>query len=253
MRARKPLATCVTVAALLAAFPSTSATAAGTKLQGKVTWTTTATTATDTPGGDVLSSKETRTVTLRVKMTKRAGAAGWQPQDNGSKYTGRYSLSSTRLERDADAQPTCTTTHEARGDGGGALPRKPRSTTAPVLFGDVVPSRASLGARTKALILRPILRYKGKDSTGSTGSGPNPCQDGQDVDPIEGSLAPNDSANRICYPAGTSKRTTTPQAGMLIGAWKAKTRRFSFACSDSWTEPEGVKLDIQVTGSLRLT
>jgi hypothetical protein len=244
---------CVTVAALLAAFPSSSATAAGTKLQGKVTWTTTATTATDTPGGDAVNSRETRTVTLRVKMTKRAGAAGWQPQDNGSKYTGAYRLSSMRVERDSDAQPTCTTTHEAVGNAGGPLPRRPRSTTAPALFGDVVPSTASLGARTKALILRPILRYKGKDSTGSTGAGQNPCQDGQDVDVIEGSLAPTDSANRVCYPAGTSKRTTPPQAGTLIGAWKAKTRRFSFACSDSWREPEGVTIEMKVTGSLRLT
>lgn len=44
------------------------------------------------------------------------------------------------------------------------------------------------------------------------GSGLSPCRSGQDVDPIDGSLAPTDSAQQICYPAGTSKRTTTPAA-----------------------------------------
>ncbi|MGK2936839.1 MAG: hypothetical protein ACSLFR_03385 [Solirubrobacteraceae bacterium] len=127
--------------------------ARGTKLQGTISWTTTATTTTDTPGGDVFTEKETRTVTLKVRMTKRAGAAGWQPEDNGSSYTVRYALTSTRLERDSTGATTCTTTHQATGSGGGNLPKKPRSTAAPSLFGSVFPSPASLGARTKAIVL----------------------------------------------------------------------------------------------------
>ena len=187
-------------------------------------------------------------------MTKRAGAAGWQPQDNGSKYTGAYDLSSSRVERDADAQPTCTTTHEAVGDAGGALPRKPRSTHGPrpVRRRRAVDGLARRTGRRRSSFGRSCAT-RARTRRAPPGPGQNPCQDGQDVDVIEGSLAPTDSANRICYPAGTSKRTTPPQAGTLIGAWKAKTRRFSFACSDSWTEPEGVKLEMKVTGSLRLT
>lgn len=239
-------------AALLAGVTAAPAQASGTRLQGTISWTTTAKTSTDTPGGDAVTLAETRTVTLKVRMTKRAGAFGWQPEDNGSSYTGRYTLRSTRLERDSTGATICTTTHEATGSGSGALPKRPRSTTAPALFGTVLPSTTSLGPRTKALVLRPILRYKGQDTVTYTGSGLSPCQSGRDVDPIDGSLGPTDSANRICHPSGTSKRTATPQAGMLLGVWKAKTRAFSFTCSDSWNEPEGKKLAVRVTGSLKL-
>jgi hypothetical protein len=253
MRARTGIASSVVAAALLAGVTGAPASAAGTRLQGTISWTTTATTSTDTPGGDAFTSKETRTVTLKVRMTKRPGAAGWQPEDNGGSYTGRYTLSSTRHERDSTGATICTTTHEATGSGSGALPKKPRSTTAPALFGTVLPSTASLGPRTKALVLRPILRYKGQDTVTYTGSGLSPCQGDQDVDPVDGSLGPTDSADRLCYPPGTSRRTTTPQAGTLLGAWKATTRAFSFTCSDSWSEPEGKTLAVRVTGSLKLT
>lgn len=85
------------------------------------------------------------------------------------------------------------------------------------------------------------------------GSGLSPCRSGQDVDPIDGSLAPTDSAQQICYPAGTSKRTTTPTAGSVLGAWKKAARAFSFTCSDSWKEPEGKTVATRVTRSLKLT
>ncbi|MFA9271262.1 MAG: hypothetical protein ACEQSX_10975 [Baekduiaceae bacterium] len=242
----------ITIAALVAGATASSAPAKGTKLQGTISWTTTATTKTDTPGGDAFTAKETRTVTLKVKMTKRAGAAGWQPEDNGSSYTGRYTLSSTRLERDSTGAITCTTTNESTGSGSGALPKKPRSTTPPALFGDVLPSTASLGARTKAIVLQPLLRYKGQATVKYEGSGLSPCQSGQDVDPIDGSLAPTDSSEQICYPSGTSKRTTTPRAGTVMGAWKKSARAFSFTCSDTWKEPEGKTVTTRVTGSLKL-
>ncbi len=243
---------CLTVAMPLAVGTAASAPAAGTKLQGTISWTTTATTNTDTPGGDAVSSKEVRTVTMKVRMTRRAGAAGWQPEDNGSSYTGRYTLSSTRTERDGTGATVCTTTHEATGSGSGALPRKPRSTTAPALFGSIVPATATLGPRTRALVLRPILRYKGEDKVTYTGSGLSPCQGGTDVDPIDGSLGPTDSSDRLCYPAGTNKRTTIPQATTLLGAWKQRSRAFSFTCSASWKETEGKALSVRVTGSLKL-
>lgn len=252
MKTTSRIASGVTIAALLVGATASAAPAKGTKLQGTISWTTNATTKTDTPGGDAFTAKETRTVTLKVKMTKRAGAAGWQPEDNGSSYTGRYTLSSTRLERDSTGATTCTTTHEATGSGSGNLPKKPRSTTAPSLFGTVFPSTASLGARTKAIVLQPILRYKGQDTVKNEGSGLSPCQSGQDVDPIDGSLAPTDSSEQICYPAGTSKRTATPTAGSVVGAWKKATRAFSFTCSDSWKEPEGKTIATRVTGSLKL-
>ena len=242
----------VTAIVVLAALTPADAPAAATKLQGTISWTTTVASATDTPGGDAFESRESRTVTLKVRMTKRSGAAGWQPEDNGSSYNGRYTLSSTRQERDASGTTTCTTTHEATGSGSGALPRRPRSTTPPVLFGDVVPSTAALGRRTKALILRPVLRYRGEDTTTSTGSGISPCESSREVDPIDGSLAPSDSATQVCYPAGTSKRTATPQAGTLVGAWKARTRTFSFTCSGSFKGSDGETVTIRVTGSLRL-
>jgi hypothetical protein len=252
MRTRVSIVSCIVAAALFAGATAASAPAAATKLQGTITWTTTATTNSDTPGGDAFTSRATRTVTLKVRMTKRPGAFGWQPEDNGSSYTGRYTLSSTRLERDSAGATTCTTTHAATGSGGGALPRKPRSTTAPALFGSILPSTASLGSRTKAIVLQPILRYKGQDSVTNTGSGISPCPGGQDLDPIDGSLGPTDSAAQICYPAGTSKRTTTPQAGSLVGAWKKTTRSFSFACSGSWKEPDAGTVTTRVTGSLKL-
>lgn len=249
----KPIAVCITLAVLLAGSTVSAATAkGGNSLRGTISWTSTKTTDTDTPGGDKFTQKETRTVTLKVKMTKRAGAAGWQPEDNGSSYTGRYTLTSTRLERDSSGAVNCTTTHAATGSAGGALPKKSRSTSAPSLFGTVLPSTSTLGARTKAIELSPILRFKGQDTVNTTGSGLSPCQSGQDVDPIEGSLAATDDARQICYPAGTSKRTTTPRAGTLIGAWKSKSRAFVLTCSDTFTGGDDEKVTVRVSGTLKL-
>ncbi len=244
------LRACLAVIALLvsAAFPAFAS--AATKLQGTVTWTTTMTQSTSSES-ESLESKETRTVTMKVRMTKRAGAFGWQPEDNGSSYTGKYTLNSTRIERDSSGAPSCTTTQTATGGASGKLPKKPRSTTPPALFATVLPSTASLGSQTKAIALRPILRHKGEATVITTGSGLSPCQSGQDVDPIDGSLAPTNDARQICYPAGTSKRTTTPQAGTVMGAWKKGSRAFSFSCSKTFSEPEGRKVAVKVTGSLK--
>lgn len=250
MLSRALVAACVSVSALAFAAASPALADAATKLQGTVSWTTIATQSTSTES-ESFESKETRTVTMKVRMTKRPGAVGWQPEDNGSSYTGRYSLSSTRIERDSSGGASCTTTHAASGGASGKLPKKPRSTTPPALFASVLPSTASLGSTTKAIALRPVLRHKSEDTVITTGTGLSPCQSGQDVDPIEGSLAPTDSATQVCYPAGTSKRTTTPQAGTVIGAWKKKTRAFSFACSGSWNEPGGRKVAVKFTGSLK--
>ncbi|MBJ7519834.1 MAG: hypothetical protein JHC84_09090 [Solirubrobacteraceae bacterium] len=244
------LRACLALTALLAsaAFPALAG--AATKLQGTVTWTTTATQSTNSES-ESFESKETRTVTMKVRMTKRAGAFGWQPEDNGSSYTGKYTLSSTRVERDSSGGPSCTTTNAGTGRASGKLPKKPRSTTPPALFASVLPSTATLGSSTKAIALRPILRYKGESTVVTTGSGLSPCQSGQDVDPIDGSLAPTDDATQICYPAGTSKRTTTPQAGTLMGAWKKGSRAFSFSCSKTFSQSEGRKVAVKVTGSLK--
>lgn len=248
------IAACVTLAGVLTGSAAgTAAAKGGTSLRGTISWTTTKTTETDTPGGDAFTERETRAVTIKVRMTKRAGAAGWQPEDNGSSYTGRYTLTSTRLERDGGGEVTCTTTHAATGSAGGALPRKPRSTTAPSLFGTVLPSTASLGARTKAIELTPVLRFKGQDTVTATGSGLSPCQSGQDVEPVDGPLAPADDARQVCYPSGTSKRTTTPRAGALLGAWKARSRTFVFTCSGTFAGGDGEKVAVRVSGTLKLT
>lgn len=243
---------CLLVPALLVSLVVTvPAHAAGTTLQGTISWSTTITTETD-DGETALSSKETRKVTLKVRMTKRSGAAGWQPEDNGSSYRGTYTLSATRRERDADGAVSCTTTHVATGSGAGALPRKPRSTTAPSLFASILPVTPRLGSKTKAIVLTPILRYRGEDRVTSEGGGLSPCQPGTDVDPIDGSLAPTDSAQQVCLPKGTSRKTTPPQAGTLLGAWKNASRRFAFTCADSWSGGDGQKVATKIQGSLRL-
>ncbi len=211
----------------------------GTTLAGTISWTTTITTAKDEPGGDALNGTETRQVTMKVRMTKRPGAYGFQVEDNGSSYTGAYTLSQTRLERDIDGTVDCTVTHDATGSASGPLPKKPKSTTAPAMFAQIAPSTSSLGARTKAIVLTPILRYAGTDTITYTGSGLSPCQSGQDVDPIDGSLAPNDNSQQICYPAGTSARVAGASAGEIVGAWKAKKHAFVFTCSQSWTDVNG--------------
>lgn len=253
MLTRTRITACFTLVVLLTGSTASAAPAkGGGALRGTISWTSTKTTETDTPGGDAFTQKETRTVTLKVKMTKRAGAMGWQPEDNGSSYTGRYALTSTRLERSVDGVVSCTTTHVASGSASGALSKKPRTTSAPSLFGSVLPSTASLGAQTKAIVLRPILRYKGKDTVTTTGSGISPCQSGQDIDPIEGSLTPTDDARQICYPAGTSTRTTTPRAGIVLGAWKSKSRKFAFTCSDTFTGGDDEKVVLRVSGTLAL-
>lgn len=244
----------VAAGAVLASSGGGAAGAAGsgTQLVGTIGWTTTVTADDDVPGGDRLTSKEVRTVALKIRMTRRKGAFGWQPQDDGSSYTGRYTLDSTRVARDPDGSPSCTTTHAASATASGKLPRRPRSTTPPVLLGSVVPATATLGPRTKGLVLTPILRYRGSDTVTDTPMGIAPCQGGTLTDPVEGSLAPVDDARQVCYPAGTSKALTTPQAGQVVGAWRRATRTFVFTCSRTVKDENGRTVAVKVSGALKL-
>jgi len=239
-----------TVTTLMLVSP-TQAAGAGTALVGTVSWTNTITTVQDQPGGDALTSTETRQVTMRMRMTKRPGAYGFQVEDNGSSYTGAYSLAETRLQRDIDGTVDCTVTHDATGSASGPLPKKPKSTTAPAMFAQISPSTSSLGARTKAIVLTPILRYAGTDTVTYAGSGLSPCQSGQDVDPIEGSLAPSDNSLQICFPAGAGARVASASANDVVGAWKAKKRAFVFKCSKTWKDANGRTMTTTVSGTLK--
>jgi hypothetical protein len=246
-------ASVLTVAGLaVTALAPASAAKAGTTLQGTVSWTTTVSTSTDVPGGDATTGTEVRKVTMKVKMTRRAGAASWQVEDNGSSYTGSYALNSQRLERDGGGTLDCTVTHAAAATAGGALPRKPKSTTPPALFSSIVPGTSSLGGRTKAIILTPILRFSGTDTTTYVGAGISPCQGGQDVDPIDGSLSPSNDARQICYPKGTSSKTATPTANDVVGAWSPSKKAFVFDCTKTWDAGNGQTVTTAISGALKL-
>ncbi len=245
-------ATLLIVAGVVAGALASPATAASPSLQGTVTWTTTSVYNKDVPGGDLTTGTETRTVTMKLKMTRRSGAAYWQVEDNGSSYDGTYTLATTRLERNSGGGVDCTVTHAVTAPAGGALPKKPTSTKAPALFSDIRPGTSSLGSKTKAIVLTPILRYSGQDTTTYTGSGISPCQDGQDVDPIEGSLSPSDDARRICYPKGTSAASARANANDVVGAWNNKKKAFVFDCTTTYDDGNGATVTTTLSGSLKL-
>ncbi len=250
----RPL-TATTVAAVVVFAGAALAPAAVAKtpstLQGTVSWKTTTSTNKDIAGGDATSGTETRTVTMKVKMTKRR-AFYWQVEDNGSSYTGRYTASGQTLQRDYWGNVDCTVTGVGSGNAAGKLPKKPRSTSAPSLGAEIVPGTSSLGSRTKAIGLSANLRYSGQETITSTGSGLSPCESGQSTNPVDGSLSPSNGAMGICYPAGTSSKTAIPAGSNLVGAWNRGKKAFIFNCQTTWNSGEGQQTTTTVTGTLKL-
>ncbi len=251
----RPL-TAITVAAVVALAGAALAPAAVAKtpstLQGTVSWKTTTSTNRDIAGGDATSGTETRTVTMKVKMTKQPRAFYWQVEDNGSSYTASYTESGQTLQRDFWGTVDCTVTVAASGNAAGKLPKKPRSTSAPYLGAVIVPGTSSLGSKTKAIGLSANLRYSGQSTATFTGSGLSPCESGQFTDPIDGSLSPSNGALGICYPAGTSSKTKIPAGSNLVGAWKKSKKVFSFNCQTTWNSSESQQVTTTVTGTLKL-
>ncbi len=253
----RPL-TAITVAAVVALAGAALAPAAVAKapsaLQGTVSWKTTTSTNKDIAGGDATSGTETRTVTMKVKMRKRPGAFYWQVEDNGSSYTGRYTSSGQTLLRDFWGTVDCTVTWVGSGTAAGPPPKKPRSTSAPVLSAEIVPGTSSLGSRTKAIGLSAGARYSGQETRTFTGSGLSPCESFKETDPIDGSLSPTHSDSRlICYPAGTSSKTAIPAGMGLVGAWNRGKKAFIFNCKKAWNiDVNGQQTTTTVTGTLKL-
>lgn len=240
-----------TAASLAPAAVGAPAVKKGETLVGTVSWTTTTVIDDDVPGGDKSTGTSTTKVTMKVKMTRRGEAYYFQMEDNGSSYAGTATLASTDLERDFDGNVNCTVTHSMTGSGSGPLPKKPTDTKAPSMFSTIVPGTAALGSKTKAIILKPILRYTGTDTTTYAGSGISPCAGGQYVDPVEGSLSPNSSANDICYPKGTNSKNAPTVAGDIVGAWNNSKKAFVFNCTKT-IPGDGATVTTTISGVLKV-
>jgi hypothetical protein len=243
-------ASALTIAGLAAAALAPAAESASPSLTGTVTYTTTTVTNTES-GTDTKSGTETQTVTMNIKMSRRPAAHYWQVEDNGSSYTAKYTMTSTALERSADGTVNCTTTHSASATAGGKLPKRPTSTTAPVLFADITPGTSALNAKTKQIGLSPILGYKGEDTTTYAGSGISPCEPGTFTDPITGNFRPTNDSRQVCFPPGTSAKGASPTSS-LIGAWKNNKKTFVFDCTNTYDDGNGGKVTATVSGSLKL-
>ena len=235
------VAAAITIAAA-AAVPA--ATAAPSTLKGTVTWTTTVTLNDDQHDdvgfGDLRTGTTTWSVTMKLKMARGGGT---KVVDAGSSYTGTFTDNRTTQERSNDGTVNCTITAAGTGAAGGPLPKRPTSTTAPALFAQ------TLGK--KGIALTPILRYAGTQTTTYTGVGISPCQSGQDVDAIDGSLAPTYSSEWVCYPPGTSKALGAPAGSPIIGAWSASKRAYSFNCSHTWNAGNGQTIATTIKGTLK--
>lgn len=220
-----------------------TATAASSTLAGTISWTTTESINDDQRDdvgfGDLKTGKTTWSVTMKVKLKRGSGAA---LPDAGSSYVGNFNDDRTTQERTIDGTVECTIHSVGKGAAGEKLPKNPHSTTAPALFADV---------RGKALVLSPILRYKGTQTTTYTGSGTSPCSPGTDEDPIDGSLAPTSSSDWICYPAGTSKAMAHANAGQVVGAWSASKKQYSFNCTHTWNASGGKTITTTLKGTLK--
>jgi hypothetical protein len=236
-----------------AALPAAHA-ASNPPIKGTVTWTTTVTTNDDKSDefgfGDLRTGTTTTTATLKIKLQRdmRYGKT-FNVQDVGSSYTGTFTDNHTTLERSNNGTVNCTTAVAGTGSGGGAFPKKPTSTTAPALFANVVPGTPPLGARTKAIILTPIIRWAGNETTTYTGSGISPCEGGTDQRSIDGSLGATDSANRVCLPKGTSP-SVSKTANDVVGRWVKATKSFVFDCSQTWTEGKST-ITTTIKGTLK--
>ena len=244
-------ASALTVMGLAVAALAPAAESASPSLQGTVTWTTTTVTNTDS-GTDSKTGTETKSVTMNIKMSRSTQAHYWQVEDNGSSFTGKYTLASTALEKESNGTVDCTTTHAATGTAGGNLPKRPTSTTPPVLFADISPGTSALNGKTKQIVLKPLLNYKGDDTTTYTGGGLSPCGSQSFTDPITGSLSPSNDSRQICYPAGSSAKLQTPTASDVVGAWNAKKKAFVFDCSKTYDDGNGGKVTTSISGTLRL-
>jgi hypothetical protein len=243
-------ASALTVAGLVAAALAPAAESASPSLTGTVTYTTTIVSNKES-GTDTKSGTETQTVTMKIKMSRRPAAHYWQVEDNGSSYTSKYTMTSTALERSADGTVNCTTTHSASATGGGSLPKRPTSTTAPVLFADITPGTSALNAKTKQMVLTPIIGYQGDDTTTYAGSGISPCEGGTFTDPITGTFTPANDSRQVCYPPGTSAKGSGGANG-LVGAWNNKKKTFVFNCSKTYDDGNGGTVTATVSGSLKL-
>jgi hypothetical protein len=243
-------ASALTIAGLAAAALAPAAESASSSLQGTVTYTTTIATSKDS-GTDTKSGTETQTVTMNIKMSRRPAAHYWQVEDNGSSYTAKYTMTSTALERSSDGTVNCTTTHSATASAGGKLPKRPTSTSPPALFSDITPGTSALNAKTKQIVLTPILGYKGDDTTTYAGSGISPCEPGTFTDPITGTFTPANDSRQVCYPAGTSAKGSSGANG-LVGAWNNKKKAFVFNCTKTYDDGNGGKVTATISGSLKL-
>ncbi len=244
-------ASALTIAGLAAAALAPAAQSASPSLQGTVTYTTTIVTNEDS-GTDAKTGTETQTVTMHLKMSRRPAAHYWQVEDNGSSFTGTYTMASTALERSADGTVNCTTTHAATATAGGKLPKRPTSTTPPALFAEISPGTSALNGKTKQINLTPILNYKGTDTTTYAGSGISPCEPGSFTDPITGNFTPVNDSRQVCYPAGTSSKGGAATAGGLVGAWNSKKKSFVFNCTKTYEDGSHGKVTTQITGTLTL-
>lgn len=215
-----------------------SAMAASTKLTGTITWTRSVAINENVPGDHSTTGNETTSGSLKVAIKRNPQSYGsWNGTDKAGAYNGTYTLDSTRNETDGAGTVDCVVTHAASAKGSGKV----------AVYGSI-PS-----GKVKGITLSANPRYAGTDTTTYTGQGISPCQSGQDVDPIDGSLMSNNDSSKLCYPPGTSSKLATPVAGKLIGAWNAKKKAFVFDCTTTYAENSdgGRTVTVKISGVLK--
>ena len=226
----------VAVGLAAATIVGSPAQAANTKLTGTITWTRTVAIAENVDGDHTENGTETTTGSLKVAVKRNPQSYGsWNGTDKAGAFAGTYALSSTRNETDAFGTVDCVVTHAANGQGAGKV----------VVYGSI-PSK-------KGIVVSANPRYTGTDTATYTGQGNSPCQSGQDVDPIDGSLLSNNDASKLCYPSGTSSKLATARAGDLVGAWNAKKKAFVFDCTRTYPENSdgGRTVTVKISGTLK--
>ncbi len=223
---------------VLTAVAGAPAQAANNKLTGTVSWTRTVAINENVEGDHNETGTETTSGSLKLAIKRNALSYGsWNGTDKAASYAGTYGLTSTRNETDAFGTVDCVVTHAATGKGSGKVPT----------YASVPPGK------TKGIVLSSNPRYTGTDTVTYTGQGISPCQSGQDVDPIDGSLMSNNDSRMVCYPTGTSSKLATPRAGDLVGSWNAKKKAFVFDCTKTYPENSdgGRTVTVKVTGTLK--
>ena len=228
----------------------------GPVIGGTITWTTVTQTRRDESNengaGSLFTSTMTDTATIRVKL-RRDGQSKmrFEVADAGSTFTSQRKGLDTILLRSYSGETNCSSTITTDTGASGAFLPADSDAFAPTLVAVVVPgySPPTLGRKTKAISIFPVIKNSGTITETAVGSGTYPCESTTATVPLEDDATWTGGSYETCFPAGVNARALHGQGG-LIGVWRQATKSFVFDCSQIVEIIDGT-VTMTIKGTLR--